>query len=250
MASFISPNDTGFAFATNASTAALDYTVSECNVSWCLKTYNDVRVVNGVLQEQNIVKDTPLPNQAITTESPFYLNWVAKVETGNSTDSFNVSVLQEDSLSIGLFLGSVFDIRGTESDLDSVILATRNISQVLENVATGMTNAVRSSANATSTYGVALTNVTFIHVRWAWLVPLIAMVALSAILLAATIVLNCINHVDLWRSSSLAFLFHGLEGWTADELDTTQQASMEEKAKKMRGKLVKNDDGRLNILRS
>lgn len=53
----------------------------------------------------------------------------------------------------------------------------------------------------------------------------------------------------VWKSSSIATLFHGLQGWPKDDLMEDRVEKIEESAKNMRVKLQRDRDGHLALLR-
>jgi hypothetical protein len=120
----------------------------------------------------------------------------------------------------------------------------------MENLATSMTKHVRASRNATSVPGQALADVTFVKVHWGWLSLLITTTGMSMIFLLMAIILSHLSTTFLWRSNSLALLFHGLEGWSSTELDATKVATMTRMAGTMDVQLKRDSNGLLKIVRS
>ena len=51
----------------------------------------------------------------------------------------------------------------------------------------------------------------FIHVRWQWLILHVALFVTSSIFLFMVIQMSYREHAPVWKSSSLAMLFHRLD---------------------------------------
>jgi hypothetical protein len=121
---------------------------------------------------------------------------------------------------------------------------------MMDNLAASMTKNVRTSRNATSVYGQAITNVTYVKVHWGWLSLLVITTGMSIVFLFIVIISSHLSTTFLWKSNSLALLFHGLDGWSSTELDATKVATMTRMAKTMDGQLKRDSDGLLKIVRS
>jgi hypothetical protein len=59
----------------------------------------------------------------------------------------------------------------------------------------------------------------YVSVRWLWLVFPSALVALGVVFLGLTMLTNRRRGLRLWKSSILAILFHGLEGFIGEDED-------------------------------
>lgn len=111
-----------------------------------------------------------------------------------------------------------------------------------------MTNTVRGVANATNVSGTVMGNVTFIHVNWLWIILPVVTVLLTILLLVLTIIENNRHGRTVWKASSLALLFHGLDGFDEADLVPTSNSQMAERARNMRGRLERNADGQLKFV--
>ena len=75
------------------------------------------------------------------------------------------------------------------------------------------------------------------------------MVLLSVIFLIATSIFSAEKNGVVWKSSSLAVLFHGLEGWSEQDARPRTLRGMELSAKEMWAKLQEDDRGELKLKR-
>lgn len=86
----------------------------------------------------------------------------------------------------------------------------RNVSQVLDNMAVGMTNQLRSSYNATAR-GLTANSVVLVRVQWLWLaLPFAVVLAAAVLLLAEMVESRRSRNISLWKSSSTALLYHSI----------------------------------------
>jgi hypothetical protein len=84
-----------------------------------------------------------------------------------------------------------------------------NFPSTMDNVATAMTNAMRTISGDTAN-GVAMKNIAFIHVRWLWLLLPLVMIILASIFLALTVWQSYRWGIPRWRSSAIAVMDHGI----------------------------------------
>lgn len=85
-----------------------------------------------------------------------------------------------------------------------------NVPRTMDMVTRSVSNHFRDSANRTIVEGVALASVSCIHVQWPWLVLPLALVVLAAAFLCMCIASSANGGLDVWKSSSIAQLYHGL----------------------------------------
>lgn len=99
----------------------------------------------------------------------------------------------------------------------------RNVSQVLQAMATGMTDQLRSTYNANAS-GLTATSVVLVRVRWAWLaLPFAVVLAAAVLLLAEMLESRRSRNIPLWKSSTTALLYHSVSP-TRDIMSTQIQS--------------------------
>lgn len=81
----------------------------------------------------------------------------------------------------------------------------------------------------------------FIAIKWAWLALPISVTVLTFFLLIYVIVLNKARGLPPWRSSSLALLFHQVDGWEGRETVLRGPEDMKARAKEMRARVTYED---------
>lgn len=96
---------------------------------------------------------------------------------------------------------------GTDYIADSLYQSSTNITASLDDFATGMTYNMMSGPNATLALGLALENMTYIHVRWPWLTLCVSMVVFSAFFLVFTIFKTQKAEIRAWKSSLEPLVF-------------------------------------------
>lgn len=100
------------------------------------------------------------------------------------------------------------------------------VNNTFANLATAMTNNMRQDGQRAQ--GLTYKNELYVHVRWAWLTLPITLVFLSITFLTITMIQSA--NANVWKSSSLALLYHGLrDGQHQGPVDSIQQ--MEELAR-------------------
>jgi len=130
-----------------------------------------------------------------------------------------------------------------------VLNATTDWPYLFDKLATAMTTYIRSSGLPGSTNnveGIAHRLEPYVHVQWAWIALPGALVLLSIVFLGATMAQNESKRALAWKSSSLALLFHGLEGVR----DGTGQGlgQMREVAKRTKVVLQRGDNGEWKLI--
>lgn len=150
-------------------------------------------------------------------------------------------------------VGAVIPLAG---NLDfGAFLSRSDLRNFTQNIATTLTNQIRSSNpgdnyNAMTFYGDALGQITYVEVRWPWIILPMVETLLTSVLLAITIFIT--RKRPLLKTSIMGLLVHGLDGWSADELDVDQPETtgkLEELATGMTAVLDQDEDGRLKFLR-
>lgn len=119
------------------------------------------------------------------------------------------------------------------------------------NLAAFMTNALRTQDGAQS-MGTAWQSVTFIQVRWAWLILPGVLVAAAGVLLLVTIVQTTRYNTVLWKTSLLAFLFCSTNAWRtnmgSDGDNVRSLEAMKMASKNMEVRLERDDQGRYRLV--
>jgi hypothetical protein len=111
-------------------------------------------------------------------------------------------------------------------------------------LAKAMTTYIRDPSqrpDANFVYGTASRVETFVQVQWQWLTLPTTLVGMSIIFLGGTMMMNESKHALAWKSSSLALLFHGLEGVRKNTGEGMYQ--MRDVAKKTKVVLIQGYNG-------
>jgi hypothetical protein len=118
-----------------------------------------------------------------------------------------------------------------------------DIPALMQRMADSMTEAFRTSRQSTPTNGVALQSEVLIAINWTWLTLPISVTIFAFFLLLTVIHVNNTSGISPWKSSSLALLFHELDGWDDNKnmiLDGPDK--VEARAKEMRAQVTYQDD--------
>jgi hypothetical protein len=118
------------------------------------------------------------------------------------------------------------------SGMDGLLkTAYRNMSDAFAQLAEGITAQIRIADGSLPVPGHALTDETFVRVRWEWMALPLAVLAATAALLAVTICHNRGGTARIWKSSSIALLVHPLQGCDQHEAQLSSLETMEEFAR-------------------
>jgi hypothetical protein len=117
---------------------------------------------------------------------------------------------------------------------------TSDLYGLMESVATSMTNHIRSVSTVTVP-GQMGTVETYVHVRWVWLTLPAFLIVSSAAFLALAILETRHKKAEVWKDSSLALIFHGLEQKGESTGVVNKLSDMEDVAKGMKVRLDRVD---------
>lgn len=224
----------------------------ECAMWYCVNEYT-VSVTDGVVNQSTRSSwrnDSALPSQSSDLEySP--PDFFANDAKGNN--SFTVSNLA--AMALNSFMSESFTGSGGlnesgsafSSDVMQALYNTQSLAVRIENLATSMTNNIRQHdcGGSDPAVGIAWETSTYVHVRWAWFAFPVALVVLSLVLLLGTIIETSNRDVMIWKSNSLATLFHG-RGLKLDPSDHTtlnKLSEMAQKAKNVKVELTQTSEG-------
>jgi hypothetical protein len=169
--------------------------------------------------------------------------------------AFNGAVSQSDDLLRGS-LWSTDQVTASSDLLLVMYNSGHNVSMSMDNLAVSMSNYIRSTgglfsftstSNSTSSMvkGTALGMETYVHVRWAWLTLPVTCV-ISAFFFRISVILQTRRQGALvWKSSVLAYMFHGLDRTSVEERSTGQVTEMEGAAMKVKARLAREGSWRL-----
>jgi len=256
---------TGFVFAgrTNPwsgfARVMLDYTIDlkptsidVCAIYPCVKTYN-ISVAGGAPHSREI--DSWASDENWTTASYLAENITLsppKDRVSESTDdtTFNIDSIAASgilSLLVNSFNGSAYDAAGSStvpsytSDIMQALHMTNNLTQLMNNMTASISNHMRTSSLDTAVGQVFATE-TYVRIRWWWFALPIALAPASCVFLFTAIWASWTGKVEIWKSSGLATMLHGLES-IAETNNLERQSGMEEVAKGLNVRLQTTVDG-------
>ena len=131
-------------------------------------------------------------------------------------------------------------ITGYSSDVLQALYNNPDINQTIANLATSMGNHIRLKGVSYAS-GTTEAMVTYIHVRWLWLILPFSLEALTLLTLITTTVLSAGRGIPIWKSSALAPMFHGLNIHGLKSRRVENNEEMEKVAEDLRVVLVRED---------
>ncbi|KAI0540408.1 hypothetical protein GGR58DRAFT_461216 [Xylaria digitata] len=214
----------------------------QCQVSACLQTLK-TNISNGVLAEEIIAtktNNTVLDNsdlddgrdhnvyivsedgipyelgiEAMLSMRGWFSSLFANGSASRSAAAYNRTIT-DNSVVVNLTVG----ISSGETFFDSDIVTAfywnyyeyaDGLDRLVNDMATSMTVAFRSFIGAVPVSGRAIYTESYVHVRWGYaIVPIIVVVG-AALFLLATMYQSERSTTQIWKSSALAMLFHGLD---------------------------------------
>lgn len=180
----------------------------------------------------------------LVTNTPEILKWLGPLLSGNVTKDNRPSTDVVD-----LFYNS-YGGPYTSPDAIEFNPTISVVQEIFDRLAQSLTTWIRTSQGNSfdlgmgQAVGVTWTSETIMKVQWAWL-------ALPCVLLAGTLLFLCFTiirtqkqHLGIWKSSSLALLFHGLEKRSAEGMeDLGHVVGMEAKSGRTWVRLVDEGEG-------
>ncbi|KOC17307.1 hypothetical protein AFLA70_821g000091 [Aspergillus flavus AF70] len=192
-----------------------EFEVLECRLSLAGFLYSNVSVTQNTL---NIQDETHLSLEPVNGANSG-LN-LFRPAGGDFPEQAMFAVHGADLTKIHKLLQQIFiaeamlpfgdrtDLTGATTD----VLIAGNLSRIVENIALGITERIRTGPNSTDSNGVAYQSETYINVNWPWITLPVLVVIGAAALLACSIISNSQHRGALWKSSNLAVLFHIVNG--------------------------------------
>jgi hypothetical protein len=225
----------------------------ECAIAFCIKTYN-ISVRNGIVQpdvlsiaygeldrDGNVLITAAIPRAEIADS-----NFSISEDTGvRISTSFNNYFIR--NVSANTFYGSESRVTST-TDVLSAFNQCDYFPILMNSVAASLTNQILN-ASSLVVYGEAGATETFVHIKWVWLVLPATVIVSSLLFLALAMFETRRQQIQLWKHSSLALLFHGLDGPVEDVAMLNDMDQMEKKAKKMRVRLGRTERDGWKLLR-
>ena len=263
--------------------------VEQCSLYWCAKTFDSAAVTSGKMDEGTSSDVRLVPFNATNTTCPGLRTTKAperkagipmqglvredracpmSSEDIGPSDIFwvneNDHVMTVNMLSPMIWAkemfvdpnGAVYGGDESDSAASDPAVATAlwdnhrgNLSLTLADIATAMTNRVRLADGHVNVDGNSTAKHTVIKVVWYWLIYMVAMVLLSLTFFVTAMVFASEKSEVVWKSSSLAVLMHGLEGFDRSQLDHRSLTEMDKAAKELWAQLREDDEGSLRLVR-
>jgi hypothetical protein len=261
--------------------------IEQCKIFWCAKTFDSAAVVSGELNEGRSANvrlvpfeagnttcpglksvkppenESRMPIQGLIREDracpmsgddlgPSDIFWVNKNDHQMTVNMLN-PLIYERGMSVDRNGGGYDD--GGEVGAGSDAIATAfwdnhegNLSLTLADITTAMTNRIRLADGFVNINGTSTSVHTVIRVTWYWLIYMVAMVLLSLTFFVTAMLFSSEKSKAVWKSSSLAVLMHGLEGFDGIQLDHRSLTEMSRASKELWAQLKEDDEGSLKLV--
>ena len=202
--------------------------VTRCALSICVQTLNTT-IRNGILQQKILSswQSDFMQDQPRTDSFRRILKQSLQSTTYVESRDFNASKSTP-----------VFD-----SDIGPTLWSTSDLNRFMDPFAARLSDWLRMQSTEMPATGRAYRMEVHVAVNWLWLILPVTLVLLSCILLLITIISSKQQHTQIWKSNSLATLFHGLSGSGDEGPPLTFPRHMERAAEQIYVRLT-NDGGR------
>lgn len=258
--------------------------IEQCKVFWCARTFDSATVVNGNFTQGpgTDVRLVPFDNTnatcpGITTLRPPERNSEAPmqgyiredracpqsreeigvydtfwVNTNDHVMTVNMlaPMIRDREMAIDQN-GATYSSQGSDAATMTALWDNHqgNISLTLADIATAMTNRVRSTDGSIDIVGTATREDIIVKVTWYWLIYMVAMVGLSLAFFVTAVIFASEKSKVVWKSSSLAVLMHGLAGFDRSELEHETLHDMGTAAKDLWVQLEMDEQGSLRLVK-
>lgn len=230
---------------------------TECLLEWCLKRYENTTVTSGVFSEGPVATWTPTEDLVDNDDGSLIIKAPAEWLDQDNNNTFTTSGIQ--AYWLGTLLQLIPSISFTPANASNAPLSiwqqkivgpTKDLYPVIENIADGLTATLRNAAtgNRAVVYGTTYRLQQVIQVDWIWLlVPWLVIIA-GNIYLVSVIIVNHRKAAPVWKASSLALLFHGIEKPEAAGLAPPTLVLMNMKAKSQLFRLSRTQADELKLM--
>jgi hypothetical protein len=121
-------------------------------------------------------------------------------------------------------------------------ISSTGLRAVIKNIAASYTKDALNASNYTIG-GTIITTEVYVRVKWLWMILPAVLTVLGVIFFILTILVNRGQKLDVWKSSIMAVLFHGLDDWGEKTRDgPSRVGQMEKTAQQIKVKLRASDD--------
>ncbi|ROW15538.1 hypothetical protein VPNG_02334 [Cytospora leucostoma] len=181
-----------------------------------------------------------LSAEAMLSIQSWFSQLFASGSASRSSSAFNKTI--GVNLTVGISSGSTFfDTDIVQAFYWNYYEYPSGLDMLMSDLGISLTVAFRSLFGQEPVAGVALTAESFVHVRWGFVTPLILAVMLTVGFLSAAMYRSWRCGAQLWKSSMLAVLFHGLEEDVRGKFEDLGDFRMQRKT--AQGVRVRLDEG-------
>ncbi|KAJ5627440.1 hypothetical protein N7528_004867 [Penicillium herquei] len=241
----VSQNESILYTSSNSTAAPPKPSFTECALYWCEKEYAPSNYSGSssgtpIFKTQQlhwVISDVLAPLsgvKALSNESSYHVT--------SPVLEFLPIVLESAFEGTSRAIG--FDTGDVKSSLTITgLLQLSNITEVVDSVATRLTDTMRAAESGPRVRGIAFRDESFIEVRWPWIILPLCVVLGSALVLLTTSVATRKRNVVLWKNSVFPLLMTDLD--IAPEYNFRSLRSVDE-AKRVSKKInvvLEEDDG-------
>ena len=243
-------------------------TATECALHWCVQTL-DTSIQNGVLNQTTVgtwSNSSALDTSDVHLQPDFtslaggkagangyYVSPMSNLPLVKFLQGvFNVTMQGINLPGMGLTEQELFDLTIYSSDIAQALWYADDMDSLMSNLADRMTDALRNlysdPTSDVDSFGEVYMTQTYVLVTWPWLILPFGLVLASCMVLFAAIITSSRYQTIVWKSSSLAVLFHGLARSEGSNGHSVYRRQMEITAEEMKVQLTDTADGTLQLV--
>ena len=263
------------------STTRPKFTIFECVLSICEKIYSQSRFSKGRLENTPTARESlefgkcaGAWRRSASSSDMSRTPACAAAPSGQASDirpddyssiPANSTVYWMDRAGLTAFQVSVIDaltnhVAGHNSASHEAVLppvvayASKNyyhgnFTLMMESISTGLTKQIWENPNTTKIRGAAWMPTIYVEVRWPWLAYPGSLVLLSIVFWTVPVRFSPEDDELVWKSSSIAPLFHRLDVWTIKDLRLTSKSEMDLAVEKMKVQLTGDHQDSVSFVR-
>ena len=232
---------------------------TECALYWCVQTL-DTSIQNGALN-QSVVGIWSNSSALDTSDVHIYSDAARNGYYVSPMSNLPLVRYLEDAFNLtvkGINMPDVFtpeqllDLTMYSSDIAQALWHADDLDKLMNNLADRMTDALRNlysdPPSGADSLGRVYLNQTYVVVTWPWLILPVGLVIASCMVLVAAIISSSRYQTIVWKSSSLAVLFHGLGRDEGGNRHSAYRKQMGVTAEEMKVQLAESADGDLHLV--
>lgn len=231
--------------------------IVECQLDLVARTTRNLTVLNGTFNP-GISEDMKLNPVIIGTLRgtgstfvngtghlyPLYIYQIADEHLSSYKGESTFNITDQDYYNIQTFLADIFNNDNrVKTPISQIMYPPLYMSsdrvETIRAMARGITYEF-GRASGSKLEGKVIESELYIKVNWLWIILPLAEVVMGIAFMACTLIYNHRMGVAAWKSSNIVPLLTTMVGWENEQLGAASLRTLEERSRRMKGRLVPN----------